>query len=236
LKNTLFIFLFLWTALALAQTEKIKIKKEKEEEKKEEIKKTAPLYYGFGSFDFTYGQKIYAKNLYSQFNTFDSLDFNRPSKFIGFGISGYRIAVNPRNEFILKMLWNYVIPQEVRIHDTVKGKLKGFTYNLGWGKSLSTKKKQLSLTFYVGFNTGFTKITSGELEKQINPFFAPSLSLQPKVVLKRITISVLIDADYDVSNPAWKSFRSKEQSATINGFNQTGLSVIGTLGLSLYHL
>lgn len=236
MKNTLFIFLFLWTALAFAQTEKIKIKKEKEEPEKPKEKKEEPKsdYNPIASFDIIYGQKVFAKNFYKQLNTFDSLNFKAPVKYIGFGFSSHNVAMNPRGNYAICMYFNFIMSQPIKIHDTVTTKINGFAYNLGWGTALRGPKRRLTLGFFVGFNTGFTKFKSAELGAQINPFFSPKIAIQPRLLIKKISFSVVLDCEYDVSNPQWRSFRSSKQSESIKGFNQTGLSLFGSIGYGFH--
>ncbi|MBK7668661.1 MAG: hypothetical protein IPJ32_15785 [Sphingobacteriaceae bacterium] len=185
MKNTLLIFIFLWSATAFTQVEKIKIKKGKEEvelpkEKKEED------FRSIISFDIVYGQKVFAKNFYKQLNTFDSLNFEAPVNFIGFGFSGHNYAVNTRSNFAIIMYFNFILPQPIKIKDTVSTKLNGFAYNLGWGKALKGPKQRLSLGFFIGFNTGFTKSKTAELGKQVNPFFSPKIAIQPRLAIKKL--------------------------------------------------
>lgn len=230
MKNTLFIFLFLWAATAFSQVEKIKIKKTEEEKPKDKKETPEDNFNSTISLDVVYGQKVFAKSFYRQLNTFDSLNFKSPLKFIGVGLSGHSFAVNARSSFAIIMYFNFIVPQPIKINDTISTKVKGFAYNLGWGKALLGPKRKLTLGFFVGFNTGYTKSKSPELGKQVNPFFSPKIALQPRVCIKKITFSLILDCEYDITNPKWRSFKSSKQSESIKGFNQTGLSLIGSIG------
>jgi len=218
--------LILWSGAVISQAKnarKIKIQKEKE-------KKPPSYRFHLVSWDLIYGQKIFAKDFYKQLSTFTKLNSNLPVKFIGIGWSTFDFYYNPRGELTFSMLFNYFYPQKIIIRDSINSNLSGFSYNCGWGKHIANKKRSFCLAGYVGFNAGFTKITTSTFGRQVNPFFSPKVALQPKVLIRRFAFSLIFDCEYDISNPVWRgSGRTEDNTKPIN-FNQTGLSVLATIG------
>lgn len=231
MRKLFFILLIVWTAAAWGQSKnpkKIKVRKEKEKARKEKIK-----HRTLSSFDLAFGEKVFGKTTPDQFKAIDTLNYNWPVKFISGGFSGHRMNVNPRNSFYIKMFLNFVYPQNIKI-DSTSNKLQGFFYNFEFGQGLSNKKKNLGVILYAGFNTGVLRLTGARTGTQFNPFFAPSVSLQPKAAFGPVSLSIIINWDYDLSNPAWKSFKSTTSDQYIRGLNQTSFSVMGILGYRLY--
>lgn len=233
MRKFLFILLIVWTAAALGQSgnpKKIKVQREKEKAKKEKLK-----YKTLSSFDLAFGEKVFGKTTPDQFKAIDTLKFDWPIKFISAGFSGHKVEVNPRNSCYTKMFLNFIYPQSIRI-DSITNKLQGFFYNFEIGQGLSTKKKNLGIIIYAGFNTGVLRLTGNRAGTQFNPFFAPSVSLQPKAAFGPICLSIIINWDYDISNPSWKSFKTIEADQYISGLNQTSFSAMVTMGYRFNHL
>ena len=112
------------------------------------------------------------------------------------------------------------------MEDSLKTTLSGFIIGGAAGAAFSNLKKTLTLNIYLGFNTGRTTLINNEYISQNNPFFSPKISIQPKVIIKRFAISLIAEAEYDVSNPAWKAKRwNKKAAHPLSPFNQT-LSLI----------
>lgn len=187
-----------------AQVNKIKVEKEKP---------PAPKFYHQITLDVYYGKRIYSNNYYNQLNTVEHTSLSTPPSVVGFGISGYDHLI-PRSSR-LRSLINYykVIPATVNIQDSLSTTLSGFVCGLAVGPSFSNLKKTLNLNIYLGFNTGRTTLINNEYISQKNPFFSPKISIQPKVIIKRFAISLIAEAEYDVSNPAWKAKRWNKKAA-----------------------
>lgn len=231
--NKLLLLLYILFSLnCFSQAKKIKIKKmEKEKPVKAE-------FYNHASLDLYYGNRVYDKSYYNQINAIDNIDLKTPPTFVGIGFSGYPahvVAINRTSLNIKWMLWqgNYykIIPNQITIEDSLNTKLSGYAVGLGFGAALATRKENLSLTAYIGFNTGRTTLSKNEFISQKNQFFAPKITIQPKFIVKQIALSFIVECEYDISNPMWRQtiFERKEPHL-LKPFNQTCLTGIVSLG------
>jgi hypothetical protein len=227
LKKLFFILLIVYDVAALAQTEnpkKIKVEKEKSSPTKRA---------SMTSVDVLYGQKVFGKTTPAQIKQIDTLKYNWPTKYIGIGFSALENQINPRNTVYWNMFTNLIYPQSLRI-DSVNYDLQGFIYNVQMGIGPRARRKIFTIIVAAGFNTGVLRTKSDISGIQYNPFFAPCISLQPKLIIKRIAFSLIVNCDNDISNPAWKSFSAKEPEQFMQGLNQTSFSAMATLGYRLY--
>jgi hypothetical protein len=220
MNKLLLLFFTAFFIQATAQVNKIKIEKEKP---------PAPKFYHQTTLDLYYGNRVYINNLYSQLNTVERTSLSTPPSVIGVGFSGNDHYRSRRTTFY----GNYykVIPATLMIEDSLKTTLSGFVFGGGFGPSFSNLKRTLNLNIYLGFNTGRTTLINNEYISQKNPFFSPKISIQPKVIIKRFAISLIVEAEYDVSNPAWKAKRwNKKEAHPLSSFNQTGYTGIISIG------
>ena len=211
-----------------AQTTKIKIKKEKE--KKEDPVK--PEFYHNGSIDLYYGYRIYDKSYYNQINSTDKkIDPNLPLQIIGIGVSGYNHTFNTKRRIFDQINYYKIIPTSVMIEDSLNTKISSYAIGCGIGYGIGTSKKTLSVSGYIGFNTGRTTLSKNEYISQKNQFFSPKIMTQPKLIIKRISISVILEAEYDVTNPGWnRPIFERKDPYLLKPFHQncfTGLVSIG---------
>lgn len=211
---------------ATAQVNKIKVEKEKP---------PAPKFYNQLTVDLYYGNRIYIDNYYQQLNTVEHASLSTPPAVAGIGVSGYEHFF-PRPGR-MRFLGNYykVIPATVKIQDSLTTTLSGFVFGAALGPSFSNLKKTLNLNIYLGFNTGRTTLINNEYISQKNPFFSPKISIQPKVIIKRFAISLIVEAEYDVSNPSWKAKRwNKKAAHPLSPFHQTCYTGIVSIGYRPY--
>lgn len=225
--HKLLFFLFTGCLIPLsAQVNKIKIEKEKP---------PTPKFYNQVTLDLYYGNRIYINNFYNQLNTVEHASLSTPPSVVGIGISGYDHFF--RRSSRMRFLGNYykVIPATVKIQDSLTTTLSGFVFGAALGPSFSNLKKTLNLNIYLGFNTGRTTLINNEYISRKNPFFSPKISIQPKVIIKRFAISLIAEAEYDVSNPAWKAKRRNKKAAhPLASFNQTCYTGIISIGYRPY--
>ncbi len=215
----------------MAQVSKLKIKKEKPSKVKP--KKDSIIYRSHESIDIYYGYRIYQNSFYNQLNTLNDAKTNAPPQIIGVGISGHDHLVGP---WALQPIITYykIIPTKIYIEDTLNTKLSGFVFGFGLGKSLATKNKNLSISAYLGFNTGRTTLTKNEFISQKNQFFSPKITIQPKVIIKHVAISFIVEYEYDITNPAWKQTYFDKKTYLLNTFNQTTATALLSLGYRFF--
>ena len=167
-----------------------------------------------GSFDVLYGYRTGFQNFYNQINTTNKLEFNAPLQTIGFGITG-EFSVGPGKNFFGHLCFHQIIPQTIQIQDSINCNITGFVVSSAYGWSLIQKTKNINLYFYLGSNLGHVRVYDNALTRQKNAFISPKVGIQPKVKLGPIALSMIIEVEYDISNPNWKRsvfFPSKEQT------------------------
>jgi hypothetical protein len=223
------LLLFLFTAFlisATAQVTKLKIEKEKP---------AVPKFYNQVTLDLYYGSRIYLNTMYDQLNTVARSSFFKPPTVVGIGVSGYDHFFGPSSRIRGLFCYYKTIPATVMIEDSLTTTLSGFVFGAALGPSFSNLKKTLNLNVYLGFNTGRSTLINNEYLSQKNPFFSPKISIQPKVIIKRFAISLIAEAEYDVSSPAWKAKRwNRKEAHPLSSFNQTCYTGIISIGYRPY--
>ncbi len=184
--------------------------------------------HGLNSFDLYYGYRVYSQDFYKQLNTINSIELNMPLQTVGIGISGY-FPVQRKGGFYGHFIYNQILPQSIKIQDTLTGKISGYVFSFACGRTLVKSLKNFSLNYYIGFNTGRTRLYSNDLIRQKNYFFSPKVGIQPKIKIGRIGLTCIIEYEYDITNPSWKkmSFRPAE-IIKANSLRQSGIT--GQLG------
>ncbi|MBK8367654.1 MAG: hypothetical protein IPL10_09600 [Bacteroidetes bacterium] len=224
--NKLLLLLYIMFSLnCFSQAKKIKIKKEKQ--KAEKYK--APLT-SLASIDAYYGNIVFKDKFYSQLNTGDSLKFNLPPNFVGLGISGISRQIGP-TYFVFQFDFQKYIPHPLILEDSIHATFSGGSFGLGIGKCFASSSGNLSIIYYLGFNSGRCTLSNSEnisLQKQ---FFCPKISLQPKLMIKRLAISIIISAQGDITSAKWlPTYTDKKNKVLINGLYQTGFIGLVSLG------
>src|ERR1700741_236336 len=150
------------------------------------------------TFDLHYGYRSFTGSFYDQFNRVNKISFSTPLQVVGVGVSG-RFIVNRGGGYNGHFTYNKIIPQNIRIQDSIGCKVSGFVYSMGYGTSIVSFPGIFNLDAYLGFNTGRIKCAGNELVRQKNPFFSPKIGLQPKFIINRIAISLRCEYESDVS-------------------------------------
>lgn len=220
------LFFLAFLVPAAAQVNRIKIEKEKP---------PAPKFYNQVTFDLYYGNRVYINNFYNQLNTVERSSLSMPPSVIGVGLSGNNHPVSLRRKYSSFINYYKVIPATAIIEDSLKTTISGFIIGGAAGVAFSNLKKTLNLNIYLGFNTGRTTLINNEYISQKNPFFSPKTSIQPKVIIRRFAISLIAEAEYDVSGSAWKAKRRNKKAAhPLTPFNQTCYTGIISVGYRPY--
>lgn len=185
------------------------------------------------SLEIGYGYKTYNQTFQNNFNTLGDFKFNKPLQTIGLMLSG-RFTYGASGHFTGHFSYNQNIPQPIVINDTNKCQVTGFNFGFGIGRDIFAKMENFDLILCGGINTGRLRLFNNEITRQKNPYFSPKISLQPRVKIKNISISLTVEYDYDVSKPTWrKTFFSNTDKTSIDRLNQTGLTTIVGIGYAL---
>lgn len=187
------------------------------------------------SFDLIYGVKTYQFDLDKQFSTFDHFSFKLPVQLAGIGYSG-ALTVNREYTMYGQLSYCQVMPQPVRINDSLSGQVTGFIFSgYFWGKNLDLNRFNTFIS--LGFNTGRLRFYENELLRQKNPFFSPKISVQPRIAIgNHLVISVRADYEYDISKPGWRrTLLAGGPKTHINGLRQSGLTLLFCLGWNIFN-
>lgn len=224
----LFIFFFCLATKVTAQTGTIKIEKPKPETPKtakDSVQKTLT------TFDVYYGYKVFIHDFQGKFNTLQNFDISSPIQLIGLGESGPILINRVSGTYYGHILYNQVVPQSLYINDTIKSKITGFVFGLACGGYFNSKSENFYFNFYLGFNTGRLRFYENELIRQKNQFFSPKIGIHPRFHIKKFTIGIIAEAEYDISKTSWKKMAaSKGEKIIIDKFKQTAGTV--SIGIS----
>ncbi len=224
----LLLLFILFSDSYFSQPTKIKVKKEKPKTDRPVVAE----HYHNQSLDFYYGYRVYDKSYYNQINSIDKkIDTKLPLQIVGVGFSGHDYAVARSGNVTAQINYYKVIPTRIMIQDSLRTKISGYALGLGVGYGLANLKKTISIAGYIGFNTGRTTLSKNEYISQKNQFFSPKITIQPKFIIKHISISLIIEAEYDVTNPGWnRPIFERKDHYLLQPFHQncfTGLISLG---------
>ncbi|MFL5751989.1 MAG: hypothetical protein ACJ76F_01170 [Bacteroidia bacterium] len=182
------------------------------------------------SLDLYYGSRSFTGSFYDQFNKVNKLNFSAPLQVMGVGVSG-RFIVSRDGGFSGHFTFAKVVPQSIRLQDTLNCKVSGFIFSYGYGTSVLRIRRLFELDAYAGFNTGRIKCYGNELVRQKNPFFSPKIGLQPKLNIHNMAISLRFEYEYDVSGSNWRrTLVASDKKVNLEKFRQTGFTALLGIG------
>jgi hypothetical protein len=184
-----------------------------------------------GSYELLYGTRLYTNSFYDQLNTFDNYSYGIPIQLVGIGYSG-GFEVSRAYNFFGHWSYSQVVPQNIIINDSLSANVNGFLFSFSvFGWNLIPKSKIFNIHFNGGFNTGRLRLSKNEFLKQKNPFFSPKLTIQPKLAIGKVVLSIRADYEIDISSNSWRRTASaKGDKIPINTFNQSGATLFLSLG------
>jgi len=159
------------------------------------------------SFDLIYGYRTlnrsqFSSNLEKKYNTFSDFKISAPLQYVGVGFS-YAAAVGIVS-FKGNLQFCVYLPQRINLPDNSPAKSTGFNVGLTFlGIDLLKNTKNVDLVANFGFDAGQLLIR-GDGIKQRNRYFAPKVSLQPKVKIGRIALSICAEYGYDLTKDKWR--------------------------------
>jgi hypothetical protein len=169
----------------------------------------------------TYGYRIYQSGFYGHFNTTDQFSLQKPAQTIGVIWCGtWRTGKRNAEACIY---YHQIIPSTITIQDSLSAKTSGYVAGLTGNFDLFKQSRTFDLIIAPGFSFGRNRIYGADNLKLKNYFFCPKLSLQPRVLIRKITASVALEYEYDITNPHWKStwFSGKKGKAELQKFRQS---------------
>lgn len=188
----------------------------------------------YTNLDLYYGYKTYFHDFQHRFNTVYNINTSNPVQLVGLGYSGY-FTVDGNKNFYGHFGYSQVVPQTLRVNDTIGAKVTGFVFSVAYGTAYVTANKKFTLILYLGFNTGRLRFYGDEQVRQKNPFFSPKIGIQPKLQLGRFNITLIAEAEEDISKRNWRRMLgTNSDKANINGFKQSGVTTMIGVGYRLF--
>ncbi|MGV3612913.1 MAG: hypothetical protein ACO1N0_18280 [Fluviicola sp.] len=188
------------------------------------------LIYGFR----TLNRPQFGPDLDKKYSTFSDFKMSSPLQYVGVGIT--LVAATGSRDNIGNLQFCVYLPQRIHLPDSSLAKSRGF--NVGFtflGIDLLRNTDKIDLIANLGFDAGQLLIT-GEGIKQRNTYFAPKISLQPKVRIGKIALSLCAEYGYDLTKDKWRKtwFGPGHQNNLVPASNKigglSGLSWFVTLG------
>lgn len=193
------------------------------------------------SFDLYFGSKVFNSSFYNSFNTIDHIQFNSSIYEFGFGFSA-RMVVGSGSRYDAGIPhdghWTYhtIIPIQISINDSINSKLSGSTFSFSFGKDLCYLIDNFDLVVSGGIDVGRLMLSNPDYKLMKNPFFNPTISVQPKVKIKHFVLSLRVDCWNDMSTARWKEALvtrySKRPSYALENYRQSGMRFLVGIGYS----
>jgi hypothetical protein len=187
---------------------------------------------GFYSTDIIYGNIFLKNNFNNQLNTFQNHQFLKPLQTIGISsFSQYKFNSVKNSDGYIS--YSQIIPQEINLSNGMHGKINGFIFGFSvFGKNVLPKAKVFKVFVSLGFNTGRIRISGDNFTSQKNPFFCPTISIQPRLKIKKIVFSIRAEYSFDVSSNLWRSLTITKSKGAISlpNYSQTGLNLYFLIG------
>lgn len=151
--------------------------------------------------------------------------------YAGIGATGNFIT-NREYNFDGHMHYTQVIPQTIKVNDTIMANITGFNFAAtAIGFDVFKKLRSVDLFLSAGFNTGRLRLYGNSFVNQKNPYFSPKVSLTPRFTFGRISIQMNIDYGLDISKKNWrKTNLSNSPKLSLPQTSMTGLSTFVMLG------
>jgi hypothetical protein len=186
------------------------------------------------SLDVMYGQKILNESSFNgQLNSFNKPEFGGSISYIGIGIStSILVARGKIFDHFGNIYYTQIIPQDIKINDTIKSKITGFNFGFTYfGFDIFPKQKIFNTYVTLGINTGRLRLYQNSLTEEKNPYFSPKIRLQPTLSLGLIRLSLHIEYEYDISKKNWRKTNfSKSDNINLNKTSNSGLNVLASIG------
>ena len=202
---------------------------------------TEPAHHSITAVEIYYSSKVFNNQFYNSFNQIDHINFNQPLNEVGIGFSGRLTATgsnfdSSHHTFDGHLSFKTIVPVKLAINDSINSILSSSTFSFHCGKDLFYSLSNFDLIVSGGLDFGRITLKNANYKTQKNPFFNPTISIQPRVKIKKIVLSLRMDCWNDISKGVWKSTLfsrfSKENSYNINHFRQSGMRFSIGIGYS----
>lgn len=183
---------------------------------------------------------MFGPNVEKRYSTFSDFKWSQPLQYLGAGITLLGDSIDTRGKYFIgnAQIVAY-LPQRISLSDSLTAKSGGFNFGLTFlGLDAFPRAKNFDLIFNLGFDAGRILLTNPGM-KQRNLYFAPKLSIQPKVKMGPVALSICAEYGYDLTKDKWRKtwFGPGNQNNLVPYSNKiggmSGLSWFVTLGYAL---
>ena len=113
----------------------------------------------YASGDIYYGYKTYFHDFQHRFNTVYRAQAANPVQLVGIGYSGYFLVQRSSN-FYGHFGYSQVLPQRLKVNDTISAKITGFVFSAAYGGAFVSDNKKFMLIVYLGLIPGGCAFTA----------------------------------------------------------------------------
>lgn len=159
------------------------------------------LIYGFR----TLNRPMFGSHVEKRYSTFSDFQWTAPLQFVGAGLTVLGDSIDTGGKYFIgnAQICAY-LPQRISINDSTTAKSGGFNFGLTFlGLDAFPQVKNFDLVFNFGFDAGRILLTNPGM-KQRNLYFAPKLSVQPKVKMGPVALSLVAEYGYDLTKDKWR--------------------------------
>lgn len=190
------------------------------------------------SVDLIYGYKtlhrpMFGDGMKKTYSTFSDFAWSSPLQFVGAGITLLGDSIDTGGKYFIgnAQIVAY-LPRQISINDSVTAKSKGFNFGLTFlGLDAFPRVKNFDLIFNLGFDAGRILLTNPGLQQR-NLYFAPKISIQPKVKMGPVALSVFAEYGYDLTKDKWR--KTWFGPGSQNNLNAYSNRIGGLSGLSWF--
>jgi hypothetical protein len=164
-------------------------------------------------------------------------DFNWDISIISVGVSGSIPISSARIDGFNTIIDTYAqISFYNRTLVTVKNsqaKVCGYKVHIyNYGKDIFPKVKNFDLLYGLGLSFGRYSLKFENSDRFTNPFIGLGFNIEPRIILKNISIGVKSGYDIDFSKKRWKP-KQEESTIELNNFSASRLNLQLTLGFRI---
>ena len=187
-----------------------------------------------GSLDFIYSQRTYQADLDGQLNSIGNYNFEKSLNYVGIGSVG-PLVCNRKYYISGYQSFSILIPKSITISDTIQGKMMGFNIGISLiGIDLLYRYKNADVLVFGGFNTGRLRMYDNDQIRQKNPYFSPKIAMCPRVRIGKITISLNLEYEYDISKTGWRrTIFAPKNGINVQNFRQSGFTSSFAVGMMI---
>lgn len=148
---------------------------------------------------------MFDKGLKKEYSTFSNFAWTSPLQFVGVGITLLGDSIDTGGKYFIgnAQIVTY-LPQRIDVNDSLRATSKGFNIGLTFlGMDAFPRVKLFDLIFNFGFDAGRILLISNGIHQR-NLYFAPKISIQPKVKMGPVALSFFAEYGFDLTKDKWR--------------------------------